>query len=149
VDVVARLANARTTEERLKEIIRTRTGKVSDILEAERELARVRESIERMEAHRRSLEDRVRLATIDLTLAEELRAAASAAESITTRLRNAAVAGWVNLRESAVGLVDFILRYSLALVIWAALVALPLRWAVRRFRRPEGVEGFSDTPSHS
>jgi RNA polymerase sigma factor (sigma-70 family) len=61
----------------------------------------------------------------------------------------AAVAGWVGLRESAVGLVDFILRYSLALVFWAALVALPLRWAVRRFRRPEGVEDFSDTPAHS
>jgi uncharacterized protein DUF4349 len=48
VDIEARLANGRNTEKRLGEVLRNRTGKVSDVLEVEREIARVREEIERL-----------------------------------------------------------------------------------------------------
>jgi hypothetical protein len=42
VDLQARLKSARATEQRLIELLGTRTGKLQDVLEAERELARVR-----------------------------------------------------------------------------------------------------------
>src|SRR5690349_9360256 len=43
VDLTARTANARRMEERLLELLATRTGKLQDVLSVERELARVRE----------------------------------------------------------------------------------------------------------
>ncbi len=41
-DLVARLANARNTEQRLSQILAQRTGKLSDVLDVERENARFR-----------------------------------------------------------------------------------------------------------
>src|SRR5262249_38170714 len=41
-DLVARLKNSRETEQRLQDVLRTRTGKVKDVLEVEEEIARVR-----------------------------------------------------------------------------------------------------------
>src|SRR5206468_4648923 len=38
-DLVARLKNSRETEMRLQDVLRTRTGKVKDVLEAEEEIA--------------------------------------------------------------------------------------------------------------
>ena len=70
-DVVARIKNDRETELRLQDILRTRTGKVKDVLEVEQEIARVRGEIEQMEAEQKTLEHRVEFATIDLKLAEE------------------------------------------------------------------------------
>ena len=55
VDLTARVANGRRLEERLIELLRTRTGKLQDVLTVERELARVREEIERMEGRLRYL----------------------------------------------------------------------------------------------
>lgn len=63
VDLTARLANQREAEGRLREILQ-RAGSVSDVLEVERELTRVRETIERLEGRERYLRDRVALATI-------------------------------------------------------------------------------------
>ena len=70
VDVSARLANARRLEERLLEILRTRTGKLEDVLAVERELARVREEIERFEGRLRYLRTRAAVSTLTVNLHE-------------------------------------------------------------------------------
>ena len=62
-DVEARLENNRRTERRFREILLD-AKKVEDILAVERELARVRQTIERLEGRRRFLRDRVALATV-------------------------------------------------------------------------------------
>jgi Domain of unknown function (DUF4349) len=68
---VARLKNSRETELRLQTILTQRTGKIGDVLEVEREIARVRGEIEQLEAEQKSLEHRVEFATVDLSLTEE------------------------------------------------------------------------------
>ncbi len=55
-DLAARLANARHLEQRLLKLVDERTGGVSDLLEVERELARVRGEIEAAEGHLRMWE---------------------------------------------------------------------------------------------
>jgi hypothetical protein len=70
VDLTARVANARRMEERLVEILRTRTGKLQDVLSVEREIARVREEIERMEGRMRFLQAGARLSTLSVNLYE-------------------------------------------------------------------------------
>ena len=69
VDLEARLKNARQMEGRLLEIV-ARGEKVSDLLEVERELGRVREEIERAEGRLRYLRSRVALATLTVTVHE-------------------------------------------------------------------------------
>jgi uncharacterized protein DUF4349 len=70
VDLSARVANGRRLEDRLVELLRTRTGKLQDVLSVERELARVREEIERMEGRLRFLKTSAQLSTLSVNLYE-------------------------------------------------------------------------------
>jgi hypothetical protein len=70
VDLTARVANSRRLEDRLVELLRTRTGKLQDVLTVERELARVREEIERMEGRIRFLKSSAQLSTLSVNLYE-------------------------------------------------------------------------------
>jgi len=70
VDLNARTDNARRMEERLLGLLATRTGKLQDVLSVERELARVREEIERMEGRLRYLKTRAQLSTLSVALHE-------------------------------------------------------------------------------
>jgi len=66
VDVQARIDNGRRAEQRLQELLATETASLSDVLEVERELARVRGEIESAEGRMRVLSDRVGYATLSL-----------------------------------------------------------------------------------
>lgn len=70
VDVTARVNNARRLEERLITLLSTRTGKLDEVLRVERELARVREEIERYEGRLRFLGARVATSTLTITVHE-------------------------------------------------------------------------------
>ena len=72
VDIAARVENAHRLETRLIALLANRTGKLQDVLSVERELARVREEIERYEGRLRYL--RTRVATSTLTIAVHERA---------------------------------------------------------------------------
>lgn len=70
VDVTARMNNARRLEQRLVELLASRTGRLEDVLAVERELARVREQIERYEGRLRFLRSRVANSTLTVRLHE-------------------------------------------------------------------------------
>ena len=69
-DLEARAANSRQLEQRLIDILRTRTGKLADVLTVEQELSRVREQIERMEGRLRYLKARSAMSTLSISLHE-------------------------------------------------------------------------------
>ncbi|MFQ5975261.1 MAG: DUF4349 domain-containing protein [Candidatus Hydrothermarchaeales archaeon] len=69
VDIEARLRNLNREEERLLEIL-DKAGEVKDLLEVERELARVRGEIERLTGRKRLLDDRIDYSTITVELRE-------------------------------------------------------------------------------
>lgn len=71
VDLTARVSNSRRLEERLITLLATRTGKLEDVLAVERELARVREEIERVEGRMRFLKSRVSMSTLSVTVHEK------------------------------------------------------------------------------
>ena len=70
VDVAARVENAQRLEARLIALLANRTGKLQDVLSVERELARVREEIERYEGRMRFLRARVALSTLTIAVHE-------------------------------------------------------------------------------
>ena len=70
-DTDARLKNARVMEQRLIEMLKTKTGKVADLLQVERELGRVREEIEKMQGELKYWDSQVQFATVTISLSEK------------------------------------------------------------------------------
>src|SRR5436305_3634612 len=58
-------------EQRLIDILKTKTGKVSDLLQVEKELGRVREDIEKMQGELKYWDSQVQFATVTISLAEK------------------------------------------------------------------------------
>lgn len=69
-DLETRLAVKREAAARVRDILKTRTADLSDVLEAERELARLTEQIEQMEGERRYYDHLIALSTITVALEE-------------------------------------------------------------------------------
>jgi chromosome segregation ATPase len=134
-DLVARLKNARATEQRLLDVLRKRTGKVSDVLEVEEQISSVRQDIERMEAEQKNLETRVAYGTVQLRVTEEYKATLNLAPPSTlTSLRNAATDGYQTLVGSLLGLVLWLMSSGPVLIFWGLLLFWPARIAWRRLR---------------
>jgi hypothetical protein len=70
-DTESRLKNARLMEQRLIEILKTKSKDVADLLEVEKELGRVREQIEQMQGELKFMDSQVQFATVTITLAEK------------------------------------------------------------------------------
>jgi hypothetical protein len=133
VDMDARLSNLRTTEERLLQILRDRTGRLGDVLQVEEAVDRTRGEIEVAEADKRLLSNQVALASVDFTLSEEYKARLETGEgSGFTRLRNSAVEGYRNVVDIAMGILEFLLSIGPALAIVLLIAFFPGRWLWRR-----------------
>jgi hypothetical protein len=137
-DLAARLKTARETEERFRAILQQRTGKVSDVLEVEQSIARVRGEIEGMEAEQKALEHRVDFASLEIQLTEEYKAQLGSSDSVSMRIYNAFVAGYHNATETLLGFLLFFEEYGPSLVIWLGVLALPIVLVWRRYRRVRG-----------
>jgi hypothetical protein len=135
VDLQARLKSARATEQRLIELLGTRTGKLQDVLEAERELARVRGEIESMQGQSALLVHRVNYATVQVNLNEEYRQVlGSGTVSTGMKIRNSLVEGFTNLEDGAVALLVFLFAVGPALLFWLAVLLVPGWFVWKRFR---------------
>jgi uncharacterized protein DUF4349 len=128
VDVTARVTNARRLEERLISLLANRTGKLDEVLRVERELARVREEIERYEGRLRYLSSRVAMSTLTITVHEPspLLGGDPGENPIGAALRRA----WRNF----VALVAAVIA-SLGVLIPLALVGVAGWYGYRRWKR--------------
>ena len=136
VDLQARLANARNTSQRLTELLQNRTGKLSDVLEVEQELDRVRGEIEQMEAERKNMTNQVSFATLNVTVSEDYKAQLQVVPPSTwTRLGNAAVEGYRSVVEGILSVALFLLTTGPSLLLWGAIFFFPARFVWRRARK--------------
>ncbi|MDQ2824926.1 MAG: DUF4349 domain-containing protein [Verrucomicrobiota bacterium] len=71
LDTDSRLKNARVMEQRLIDMLKTKTGKVADLLQVEKELGRVREEIEKMQGELKYWDSQVQFATVTISLSEK------------------------------------------------------------------------------
>jgi hypothetical protein len=134
IDLEARLANARETERRLADILRDRTGRLSDVLEVEREITRVRLEIERLDGERTNIGRRVTYAAVTINITEERKAGLEGPLSLGSRLRIALADGVKAALESVIVMLLLALRTGPALMVWLAVAGLV--WlGVRRIPR--------------
>jgi hypothetical protein len=137
-DLAARLTNARETEQRLREILQQRTGKMEDVLEVEEKISETRGEIESMEAEQKALEHRVDFATIDVQLTEEYKAQLNGTSTpVGTNVHNAFVAGMRHAGSALLGLVLFAEEYGPVFLIWICLLGVPAFIFIRRYRRAQ------------
>jgi len=129
VDLDARLANARHTEQRLTEILRTQTGKLADVLAVEEKLAEVRGNIEQAEAEQKNLNNRVTLATVSLNANEDYR------NPLSTSLGTAAVDGVHIAFNATVVFVHALLEAGPSLLLFAVIFGLPAYFLWKKFGR--------------
>jgi hypothetical protein len=131
VDVAARAVNGRKLEQRLIDILGTRTGKLSDVLAVERELARVREDIERQEGRMRYLRTRAAMSTLAVTVHEKPPVVAGTgsggmlAEAFRQAWRN-----FIGFTASTIAAMGTLLPLGAIVAVIAWLV-----WRARRARR--------------
>jgi hypothetical protein len=135
-DLDIRLKNAREAETRLTNILRLGTGKVSDVLEVENAITRVREEIEHMETEQRRLNNRVVYASINLNLTEEFQAEPSIRSSqLGLRLRNAFIDGYHGAADGVLNVLEIVLSTGPSLLLWGLILFWPSRWAWRRWQK--------------
>jgi hypothetical protein len=127
VDVTARMNNARQLEQRLLTLLDTRTGKLDDVLSVERELARVREEIERYEGRLRYLRTRAAMSTLTVTLHEPYPVLGAGNSPILSAFAQA----WRNFVGFTAGFIAALGWLIPLLVVLAAFVWL-LRWLWRK-----------------
>ena len=132
VDVTARVGNARRLETRLLELLQNRTGRLEDVLAVERELARVREEIDRFEGRLRYLRTRVAVSTLTVNLHEPHPVVGDypGANPIPDAFRQA----WRNFVGFVAGLIASLgILVPLGVILWVAwLVLRRIRWRRRR-----------------
>src|SRR5687768_12393966 len=128
VDVTARVTNAKRIEERLVSLLSTRTGRLQDVLAVERELARVREEIERYEGRLRYLRTRAAVSTLSVTVHEPtpLLGERPGENPILAAIRQA----WRNF----VGFIAWFIA-SLGVLVPAGITAFAGWYLFRRYRR--------------
>ena len=126
VDVTARMENARRLEQRLVALLASRTGRLEEVLSVERELNRIRETIERYEGRLRYLRTRAAVSTLMINVHEKapLVGEGGSGNRIVEAFRNA----WRNF----VGFLAYFIEALGVLVPLGIIALLIARWMWRR-----------------
>ena len=135
IDGEARLNSMKTMRDRLQELLRDRPGRLSDLLEIEREFARVQADIDSRESVLAAMRLRVAMSTMTLNYQPKYSAAS---ESIWRPLSDAFGNFVPNFASTLAAIVEFIgemlpVVIFLAVIIW--LLVTLVRWVGRRRRR--------------
>jgi hypothetical protein len=133
-DLSARLRNARAQEKRLLDLLSDRTGTLSDVIAAEKALAEIRDTIERLDAQHEVLEGQIRLATVKLQI---VRDGDAAPKTAADRISNAGSRGLTLAGEAAVGVVVFFATAGPTLLLFLG-IGLGFFFGIRKIGRRFG-----------
>jgi hypothetical protein len=130
-DLKARVRNAKAQEKRLLELLSDRTGSLSDVLTAEKSLAEIRETIERLEAQETTLDKQIAFATLDIRISSDRN---ELALSPGERISSAFGKGFTVAGEMLVVFGVILVGAAPSLVMLGGLAYLAFR-VIRLFRR--------------
>lgn len=121
-DLQARAANQQHEEQRLKELLDRHGGKLEDILTVEKEIARVREEIERLQGQLRMVADLTTYSTVTLKFNEVVNYEPEQAATFSTRIRRT----WSSSTGAIIQLGQFVTLLLVCLAPWLAMLTVPL-----------------------
>lgn len=129
-DVTVRIDTQKQLERQLVALLKRPSNRLSDLLEIEREVARVRETIDQLEGHIRLWDSQVAMSSVAITLTEPAPIAASTGGPLTTLIASFGVAG-----ENFVLTVAGLVAMSGAVLPVMLLLAGPAWLVARAWRR--------------
>lgn len=138
VDTEARLRAQTALRDRLQELLRSRPGRLADLLEVERELARVQSEIDSVQSALAVMRTRVAMSELNL----QYRSAPRPVGSDTFEPLRQAFANFLGVVVSGFAAII----YFIAALIPFAIVLVPLGWLLLRWRRSRGGRFFNRTP---
>ena len=138
VDIEARVKNKKQLEVRILKMLEERPGKLTDVLQIERELSRVREEIERMEGRIRFLKDRTSLATVTISCREEKEYVPAAAPTLVSRVGDSWSDSIGSLQDFGTNLLVFIIGAA----PWVFALGLIMAFLYFFWRRLRAVVGW-------
>lgn len=134
VDTEARLRAQTALRDRLQQLLQSRPGRLSDLLEVERELARVQAEIDAVQSNLAVMRTRVAMSELTISYRSAPRPVGSDTfEPLRQAFANflgIVVAGFAAIVTILAGLLPF------------AIVAVPIVWALLRWRRARGGRFF-------
>ena len=131
VDVEARIKNKRQLEERIIQLLDKSAGQITDVIQIERELSRVRGEIEQMEGRLRYLTNRTELATVNIDVREEKDYVPPSAPTYAVRVTSAWADSLSALREFGEN-VSISIVYIFPWLLIGSAVLVSLGWIVHR-----------------
>jgi hypothetical protein len=137
VDAEARIRQRALLVQRLTEILRTREGKVAELVEAERSVAAAQEEMDAARGWLAQLRGRVAMSTVEINYSSVISARG---DRFVTRLGEGAQRSLATFVDS----VGMIVNLAVFLLPWAAVLALVI-WGWRRLRRRRHAEAFEPT----
>ena len=142
-DLEARIKNKKVEETRLLKHLQDSTGKLDEILAAERELSRVREEVERQEGRLRLLANLAALTTVTITAQERTNFVPTTAPTFSTRISRQfadSMKGLVDAAEGAAvwfaGIVPWLPVYLVLAIIALVIYRRVRRRVVARINHP-------------
>ncbi len=130
VDTEARLRAQTALRDRLQQLLRSRPGRLADLLEVERELARVQGEIDAVQSTLAVMRTRVSMSELNLSY----RSAPRPVGSDTFSPLRDALAGFIGIIVEGFAAIITII----AALIPIAVVVVPLSWLALRWRRARG-----------
>ena len=115
MDLESRLRTKKDVHDRLKEILKTKTGTIDDVLSAERQLGEVQEEIEAATGKLNLLKDQIAYSRVSLEIYQVMRQKAALMPGVGTRLGNAFRSGFDGSVEVLIGLVHL---WPLVLIVF-------------------------------
>lgn len=127
IDTSARLNAQKTLRDRLQQILRTRPGRLADLLETERELARVQGEIDSAESQLAVMRERVNMSLLNLSYASK----PTAVTGGTFDPVISAITDFFGIVMQGLGGIIRLIAFAIPV----ALVLAPLGWLALRWRR--------------
>jgi len=145
VDLEARTANQKRLEQRILKLLEDSEADIKEVIEVERELARVRGEIEQTEGRLRYLTNRTELATVTIVAREQRDYVPPQAPTFLARVRQAWSGSLLSLRRLGEHMAVAAVFAFPWLVILFVVIA-PSLWCVRRYKYPAGKTARGDQP---
>lgn len=140
-DVSVRIDTQKQLERQLVGLLRRPSNRLSDLLEVEREAARVREEIDRLEGRIRLWDSQIAMSSLAITLTEPAPIVASTGGPLLTLIASFGEAG-----ENFVRTVAALIAIGGSLLPVLLFLAGPAWLAVRAWRRNRAAEAPASTP---
>ena len=139
-DLTARLSNAKKLEKRYLDLLQKHAAKVADLLQVERELARVRGEIERFEGKLRLYDNLVDLSTITIHLSIQQKYTPPRPPTLLGDMQDTLSGSIDALGAAARGLllvVVALVPWLVPMVLFVVLVVAAARWRMRKQARQQ------------